>query len=485
MHTRISIAPDNPVGELVSSIFGDKNQTSLFKALSDDAKDMAKFEQEKISVAQNTNESTTAIQKNNAEDDKSNNAQPRSFGLESTGKAEECATEESSNGATEDDTTNSTIKTVEIEGAKESTNVPLTEDKVLYSRVDVICNLRDCAVLDVVQRVAKYASDGKNNAKGVVDAWRAANTKPLQQKAKIRCARKCKELWNQLEKQKKQVLCIRHENTHYMNNLSKQEDDRDNMLQKNSIIEEEECEFGDTGEIDILEQRPVSRMEDFFTSTATPETSYPETSYEEGHQGEQKSDEEGQGEQKSEPIMSTDSQEDVNNTEKREEPIELANGSQVGDQKEIDSNEELIEVKSPYGSPLTIETVCESSDGEDTIGSADVLTETEINALSMSDDICAVQRSTIDFALAIIDCDVVLVDIALMQTLISVAETAIEGKVFKVPVPRPTQPLRRVASARTLTTKIAKRASRKMNAIQRAIAKVDKHRQRQRLIASQ
>jgi len=474
MHTRISIAPDNPVGELVSSIFGDKNQTSLFEALSDDAKDMAKFEQEKVSVAQNTNESTTGIQKNNAEDDKSNNAQPRSFGLESTGKAEECATEESSNGATEDDTTNSTIKTVEIEGAKESTNVPLTEDKVLYSRVDELCNLRDCAVLAVVQRVAKYASDGKNNAKGVVDAWRAANTKPLQQKAKIRCARKCKELWNQLEKQKKQVVCIRHENTHYMNNLSKQEYDRDNMLSKNSIIEEEECEFGDTGEIDILEQRPVSRMEDFFTRTATPETSYPETSYEEG-----------QGEQKSEPIMSTDSQEDVNNTEKREEPIELANGSQVGDQKEIDSNEELIEVKSPYGSPLTIETVCESSDGEDTIGSADVLTETEINALSMSDDICAVQRSTIDFALAIIDCDVVLVDIALMQSLISVAETAIEGKVFKVPVPRPTQPLRRVASARTLTTKIAKRASRKMNAIQRAIAKVDKHRQRLRLIASQ
>jgi len=466
LQTRIAIAPENPAGELVSSIFGDKNQASLFKALSHDIKKMANFKQKEVndatphvSVAQNAIESTTVIQKNNAQDEKSNNAQPRSFGLESTGKVEECATEEKSNGAAGG-----------IDGAKESSNVPLTEDNILSSRVDDLCNLRDCAVLNVVQRVAKFVSDGKKDAKGVVDAWRTANTKPLQQKAKIRCARKCKDLGKQLEKQKKQVLSIRQENTHYMNNLSKQEHGKDIMLSRNNIIEEEEeIEFGDSGEIDILEQRPVSRMEDFFTSSAMAETSY----------------EEGDGEHTSEPIMPTDSKEGVENTEKREESSELANISEIVDQKDIDSSQELIEVKSPNGSPLTIETVCESSDGEDSIGSTDVLTDTDINELSMSKDICAVQRSTIDFALAIIDCDVVLVDIALMQSLISIAETAIEGKVFKAPVPRPTQPLRRVASARTLTTKIAKRASRKMNAIQRAIAKVDKHRQRQRLSSAQ
>jgi len=40
---------------------------------------------------------------------------------------------------------------VGIDGAKESTNVPLTEDTVLYSRVVDLCNLRNCAVF--VQRV--------------------------------------------------------------------------------------------------------------------------------------------------------------------------------------------------------------------------------------------------------------------------------------------------------------------------------------------
>jgi len=475
MHTRIAIAPEDPAGELLSSIFEDEKQTSLFKALSADAKEKVNFEKEEVkgekqlvSVPQNDNASTTAIQKNNAEDEKSNKSQSRS--TEASGKVEEYTMEEKNNDNAEANRSNDISKPVEVEEVEESTNLPLTEDNI-SSRVDDLCNLRDCAVLGVVQRVAMYASDGKNNAKGVVDAWRTANTKPLQQKAKIRCVKKCQDLWKQLEKQKKQVLCIRQENTHYMNNLSKQESGKDKMLSKNSIIEEEEYEskdLCDTGEIDTHHQRPVSRMEDFFTDIVTLETSY----------------EEGEGEQTSESIMVADSKEAVNNTDKQEKSIGLGNGSEINDQREIDGPAVLIELKSPHGSPLTIETVCESSDGEDTIGSTDVLTDTEINALSMSDDICAVQRSTIDFALAIIDCDVVLVDIDLMQSLILVAETAIKGKVFKAPVPRSTQPLRRVASARTLTTKIAKRATRKMNAIQRAIAKVDQHRQRQRLISS-
>merc|ERR1711956_85281 len=133
------------------------------------------------------------------------------------------------------------------------------------------------------------------------------------------------------------------------------------------------------------------------------------------------------GEQTSKSIMVADSKEAVNNTDKQEKSIGLGNGSEINDQREIDGPAVLIELKSPHGSPLTIETVCESSDGEDTIGSTDVLTDTEINALSMSDDICAVQRSTIDFALAIIDCDVVLVDIDIMQSLILAAESAING----------------------------------------------------------
>jgi len=475
MGTRIAIAPEDPAVELQSSILEDKDQTSLFKALSDDGKDKAKLEREEAEdakaqvTAQYTSQSAIAIQNNdNAEVDKSNNVQSESFEMEAVEKVEECSVREKNNGDAEDNMSYNKSQPVEIEGA---TNALLTEDKVLHSKIDDLCNLRDCAVLSVIQRVSRYVSDGKKNAKGAVDAWRTASTKALQEKAKIRCARKCKELWAQLEKQKTQVRSIRNENTHYMNNLTKEDQGKDRMLSKNSIIEEEEHEIkgvGDCGGLVTPEQRTDSRIDEFFSDIATQPT--PE--------------EEKENEQQSKLIMVTDSKESVGNHGKQKELTGLANGNEIDDEKKIDSSEELIEVKCPYGSPLTIETVCESSDGEDTIGSTDVLTEIEVNALSMSDDICAVQRSTIDFALAIIDCDVVLVDIGVMQNLILVAETAIKGKVFKAPIPKPTTPLMRVASARTLTSKIAKRAGRKMNAIQRAILKVDKHRQRKRFMVA-
>ena len=150
-----------------------------------------------------------------------------------------------------------------------------------------------------------------------------------------------------------------------------------------------------------------------------------------------------------------------------------------------DSMEHMTEVKFPNSSPSTIDTESLSSNGDnDSLGSADVLSDTEINALSMSDDICAIQRSTIDFALAIIDCDVVLVDIDIMQLLILAAESAISGLVFKA-VERPV--MRRANSVKVFQAHIAtvsKQASKKMNAIQRAIAKVDKHRQKQQMISS-
>lgn len=412
MRTRIAMAPEGQLSPSMS-MFEDKDQSSLFKALSDDVKEKAYFEQEEAKTralelaAQKVNKSVINIQE------------------------EKCA----------------------VEGEESST--PTTTSRMEatvppQSRLDKLSALKDSAVLNTIERVAKYANDGKNPAKGPVEAWRTADTKILQEKAKTRCAGMCRELWTRLEKQKKQVMGIRLENTHYMNNLSKEEQEKGSRKRffRRSVIKEEEDESKNT-----------------FSGTAT--------------QGTFDEQEENENEfclQKTAIVEEEDVERSSAEVPKRSEDAEC---------KDTDNAENLIEVKCPYGSPLTIETECESSDGEDTLGFTDVLTDNDINVLSTSDDICAVQRSTIDFALAIIDCDVVLVDITLMQSLILVAEKAIHGKVFKAPVRRPA--LNRGESTRSIgshiakvSAKVSRRATTKMNAIQRAIAKVDNHRRKQR-----
>jgi len=414
--TRIAMAPEDQLSPSMS-IFEDKDQTSLFKVLSDDVKGKAYFERKEANTR--VNESVTKIQE------------------------EKCV----------------------VEGEENSTSLTI----VFQPKLDKVCSLRDSAVLHIIQRVAKYANDGRDTAKGAVEAWRTANTKILQDKAKTRCVGKCRDLWKQLEKQKAQVTSIREENTHYMNNLTKEDQGKGTMrCPTRRIIEEEEDELNNVGRYGA--GNAINKTAHRFSGLAT------EGTFDDLEENENKSCQEK---------TAITSKED-----KQEGSSRAPAGNEEAECKDADTADHLIEVKCPYGSPLTIQTECESSDGEDTLGSADVLTDNEINALSMSDDICAVQRSTIDFAFAIIDCDVVLVDITLMQSLILVAEKVINGKVFKVPVLRPS--LKRGESTRSISShiakvsaKVSKRASKKMNAIQRAIAKVDKHRQRQRLITSQ
>jgi len=328
------------------------------------------------------------------------------------------------------------------------------EEKAFDSKLNDSRHLRDSVALSILERVAKFANNGRNTAKGPIDAWRNASTRALQEKAKARCAGKCRELWEKMEKQKSQVMAIRLENSHYMHNLARE--DREKALQS-SIIEEEEEETKDV----CASEKPCDHMNE--VDERKPPADVVES---------MESEDSGESAEKSDTTLENDNRVLTRTAEKNE--VARPN-----------SMEELTEVKCPNSSPSTIDTESLSTDGDnDSIGSADVLTDTEINALSMSDDICAIQRSTIDFALAIIDCDVVLVDIDLMQSLILAAERAINGVVFKT-VQRPI--MKRTASTKMIQAHIAtvsKRASSKMNAIQRAIAKVDKHRQKQRSVVS-
>jgi len=438
--TRIGMAPENSEKQLSFK----RRQGSLFGVISNISRER-----------KDSDFATRDARQNTTNDENLNNTQSNAIATEAGYKMEKCG---------ESDTTHS--KPTEREHGEEE--IPRTEAQEMQSRVDDLCGLRDSVALSVIQRVAKYASDGRNNANAAVVAWRNANTKQLQVKAKTRCARICRELWEQLEKQKKQVTSIRHENTHFMNNLSRDEQGKKIALEQShqSIMEEEEFQLPDT----------VDKQA--FNSIVEPAT------FEE--------EEETKQEFSAAMSMDMDCKESGYTTHltgeacKHDASIEPSNGSEVAAHEEEDV-ERFIEVKSPYGSPLTIDTACESSDGEDTLGSADVLTANEVNDLSFSDNICAVQQSTIDFALAIIDCDVVLLDIEVMQSLILVAEKAINGKVFKAPVPRPV--LRKKSSSSyvfgsqiaTVKARVSVRAVKKMNAIQRAIAKVDKHRQKQRL----
>jgi hypothetical protein len=348
----------------------------------------------------------------------------------------------------------SEVKTAQSNPDESEVDEELTEDqKLIKSKVNDLRNLRDCVALRIIERVAKFANNGRNTAKGPIEAWQNANTQALQEKARSRCAGKCRELWEKMEKQKSQVMAIRLENTHFMNNLARE--DREKALQS-SIIEEEEEETMDL----------CTHSESDITVKACNDTDEVEES--------------------KSPALYVDRVDGDESNIISEDERKASSAS--ADETEVarrDSMEHMTEVKFPNSSPSTIDTESLSSNGEnDSLGSADVLSDTEINALSMSDDICAIQRSTIDFALAIIDCDVVLVDIDIMQSLILAAECAINGLVFKA-VERPV--MRRANSAKVFQAHIAtvsKRASKKMNAIQRAIAKVDKHRQKQRMISS-
>lgn len=356
--------------------------------------------------------------------------------------------------ASEDDE----LKTSQTNPDESEVDEELTDDqKLIKSKVNDLRNLRDCVALRIIERVAKFANNGRNTAKGPIEAWQNANTQGLQEKARSRCAGKCRELWEKMEKQKSQVMAIRLENTHFMNNLARE--DRENALQS-SIIEEEEEETMDL----------CTHSESDITVKACNDTDEVEESKSPALYVDR--------------VDGPDVVDESNNTFEDERKA----SSTSADETEVarpDSMEHMTEVKFPNSSPSTIDTESLSSNGDnDSLGSADVLSDTEINALSMSDDICAIQRSTIDFALAIIDCDVVLVDINIMQSLILAAESAINGLVFKA-VERPV--MRRANSAKVFQAHIAtvsKRASKKMNAIQRAIAKVDKHRQKQRMISS-
>jgi len=442
--TRIGMSPEHSEKQLSFK----RRQGSLFGVLSNIRENACRERKDSDFATRDARQDTT-------NDENLNNAQSNAIATEVGYKMDKCG---------ESDTTQS--KPTEREHGEEE--IPRTEAQEMQSRVDDLCGLRDSVALSVIQRVAKYASDGRNNANAAVVAWRNANTKQLQVKAKTRCARICRELWEQLEKQKKQVISIRHENTHFMNNLSRDEQGKKIALEQShqSIMEEEEFQLPDTVDKQV------------FNSIVEPATSEEE--------------EETKQEFSAAMSMDMDCKESgytnhlTGEACKHDASIEPSNGSEVAAHEEEDV-ERFIEVKSPYGSPLTIDTACESSDGEDTLGSADVLTANEVNDLSFSDNICAVQQSTIDFALAIIDCDVVLLDIEVMQSLILVAEKAINGKVFKAPVPRPV--LRKKSSSSyvfgsqiaTVKARVSVRAVKKMNAIQRAIAKVDKHRQKQRL----
>lgn len=427
--TRIGMAPEHSEKQLSFK----RRQGSLFGVISNIRENAFRERKDSDFATRDARQDTT-------NDENLNNTQSNAIATEVGYKMEKCG---------ESDITHS--KATEKEDGEEE--IPRTEAQEMQSRVDDLCGLRDSVALSVIQRVAKYASDGRNNANAAVVAWRNANTKQLQVKAKTRCSRICRELWEQLERQKKQVISIRNENTHYMNNLSRDEQGKKIALEQShqSIMEEEEFQPPDT----------VDKQG--FNSIVEPAMSMDMDCKESGYTTHLTSE-----------------------ACKHDASIEPSNGSEVAAHEEEDV-ERFIEVKSPYGSPLTIDTACESSDGEDTLGSADVLTANEVNDLSFSDDICAVQQSTIDFALAIIDCDVVLLDIEVMQSLILVAEKAINGKVFKAPVPRPV--LRKKSSSSnlfgsqiaTVKARVSVRAVKKMNAIQRAIAKVDKHRQKQRL----
>jgi len=359
--------------------------------------------------------------------------------------------------ASEDDE----LRTAQMNPDETEVDDELTDDqKLIKSKVNDLRNLRDCVALRIIERVAKFTNNGRNTAKGPIEAWQNANTQALQEKARSRCAGKCRELWEKMEKQKSQVMAIRLENTHFMNNLARE--DREKALQS-SIIEEEEEETMDF----------CTHSESDTTVKACNDTDDVEES--------------------KPPALHADRVDGVDGPDVVDESNitfedERKASSTSADETEVarpDSMEHMTEVKFPNSSPSTIDTESLSSNGDnDSLGSADVLSDTEINALSMSDDICAIQRSTIDFALAIIDCDVVLVDIDIMQSLILAAESAINGLVFKA-VERPV--MRRANSAKVFQAHIAtvsKRASKKMNAIQRAIAKVDKHRQKQRMISS-
>jgi len=413
---RISVAPDVPAEGVSSPAYHETNRKSLINSFFESRRERSFFERGKTD-----NRKT-----------------------ENTGETKSC-----------DDAEDGELKKIQTSPDESDLAEELTNDeKSFESKLNDLRHLRDCVALSVLARVAKFVHNGRNTAKGPIEAWRNASTKALQEKARLRCAGKCRELWEKMEKHKSQVMAIRLENTHYMNNLARE--DREKALQS-SIIEEEEEETmdfcssekscSDTNEMD--ESKPPANCAVCVESSESAENA-----------------------EKSDCTLENDDRA----ISKRLPKNEVARH---------DSMEQLTEVKCPNSSPSTIDTESLSTDGDnDSIGSADVLTDTEINALSMSDDICAIQRSTIDFALAIIDCDVVLVDIDTMQSLILAAERAINALVFKaVQIPA----VKRTNSAKVIQSHIAtvsKRASSKMNAIQRAIAKVDKHRQKQRLVVS-
>jgi len=354
-------------------------------------------------------------------------------------------------------------------------------------RINDALKNRDDTIVNLVQRVAKFANDGKNTAKGVEEAWRSADTNALREKAKRKCATKCKDLWNQLEKQKLQVICIKRENVHYMGKLSIQDfvnkrprsgrASANSLSLNSSIIEEDETES----------EMNLNASSSFFEKEEVVE----EEKCDKNQPTEQKSGEEL--EEMFPALKKSLSFEPKENgsCKEREMLKESKSTDDIGKFKNNIST--IFEEKSEEARrPMTVESESGSIEGEEGLSFfSDSSVDPRNSPVNMkrpstTERAHAFHLTKIDFALAITECDVVLLDIELMQSLILGAETAIKGS---APIRKPL--LKRVSSAKRAKRiasrfgVVSRQASMKMKAIKRAVAQVDKHRQGPKGVATQ
>jgi len=361
---------------------------------------------------------------------------------------------------------------------------------------------RDSAILNLIQRVARFANEGKNTARGIEEAWKSADTNVSREKVKRRCAIKCRDLWNQLEKQKVQVTCFRQQNAHYMGKVSmnsitvkptrsakafsvrlnintikeENEDAEDDINVSSSTIEKEEGGEECGGDINLIEQKS-SDMQDF-----NPDLSG-SLSFEQ---------------QQEWLAQGTNEFETSENSLNDEMPTENAENifrrpSTTGSlERRRPSTAESLELRRAFTSeslesqrPSTTEAQIGSR--SDRLYFAGQMGEsqnslTRVKSVSASDKARAFHFTKIDFALAVVECDAALLDIELMQSLILTAETAIKGS-----APARSPILQRVPSAKKIASRFnlfSSQASMKMKALKRAVAQVDKHRG-QRVIPTQ
>jgi len=393
-------------------------------------------------------------------------------------------------------------------------------------KINETLNTRDAAILSTIQRVARFANEGKNTARGIEEAWKSADTNVAREKVKHRCATKCKDLWNQLEKQKLQVTGLRQQNAYYLGNVSMNnitvkptrsasfavrlntntikaiqegidgaEDDDDDVKSNIVGMEEGDEECGE--DMSIIEQQS-SDVQDFNTNLSGS------LSFEKQHQ-----EWLAQGTEGFETTEITPNDEIAIKNASRVFRRPSTTGvldrrrsymteSQESQEIRLSSTSESFEARRPS---TTGSRRASRSERLYFAGQMDESqnSPTRVKSVSASDKARAFHFTKIDFALAVVECDTALLDIELMQSLISTAETAIKGM---APMRRPVlqqrvrsvnkpalrsvnkPALRSVNKTPSRFNLFSSQASMTIKALKRAVTQVDNHRG-QRVVPSQ